>query len=557
MRTIRELLIKIGLDAGEVGPELDTIDGKVDKVSDSFKNLGIIMGTLFTGEFLRRLLNTADAMQMLQGQVGNSIGNMDQANAKFNELAQHANDMRTGLEAYVDSWAKMNMGIKSFGGTVDDTTRFMDTLSASFTVNGTATQSAEAALFQLGQTMQSGVVQGEEMNSLLDAQGTLAHDMMIEIAGTVPAYKKMQAAGKVTAKMLMDAVNKQYPKWIAMLEKTPRTMGQVWKIITNDMKVGLNNFNDGAKLIPKMADQVFKAWQYVRGFITDTVKQFGNIEEFTKHVKNLLTPLAALLTILTGFKALTLLASPVAMITALAAAIGLLYDDYITWKEGGESFIDWAKWEPEIQGAITNIKELKGAVGDLIIQLGELLGTDFSKWTLRKELESIKNAMSDLAYMGKQLAEILNGLQDFDMGRIGTAIKNLWQQGQPGWDSATQTFNPNAPKPRDTSIFTPDKPKPLHRRPDWWPDWLGGPGDIRNLDRVTQPLNPNAVPGVNARGVTNVNNNVDAPMTVTVNVTQQPGEDGNALATRITDQLRQQKTDRFDFRNLLNNGGAK
>ena len=43
--------------------------------------------------------------------------------------------------------------------------------------------------------------------------------------------------------------------------------------------------------------------------------------------------------------------SPLGRIVALAAALLLLYNDYETWKAGGKSLIDWAKWEPDIEKA--------------------------------------------------------------------------------------------------------------------------------------------------------------------------------------------------------------
>ncbi|NMP26844.1 transglycosylase SLT domain-containing protein [Rahnella sp. SAP-1] len=64
------------------------------------------------------------------------------------------------------------------------------------------------------------------------------------------------------------------------------------------------------------------------------------------------------------------LMSPIGLITGLIIGLGLLYDDYQTWKEGGKSLIDWSKWGPEIERAkkaFGDIKkwllELKDAVG--------------------------------------------------------------------------------------------------------------------------------------------------------------------------------------------------
>ncbi len=56
------------------------------------------------------------------------------------------------------------------------------------------------------------------------------------------------------------------------------------------------------------------------------------------------------------------LASPIGIVLALAAAIALLYDDFMVWKEGGEALIDWSKWGPAMELAI----EYVGMLGDVI-----------------------------------------------------------------------------------------------------------------------------------------------------------------------------------------------
>lgn len=80
--------------------------------------------------------------------------------------------------------------------------------------------------------------------------------------------------------------------------------------------------------------------------------------------------------------------SPIGMITALIAALVLLYDDYQTWKEGGKSLIDWAKWQPDIEKAINAIK-------DIVKWFGEGVGV-IGGWE--------KALMAVAAYMGGRWA---------------------------------------------------------------------------------------------------------------------------------------------------------
>lgn len=62
---------------------------------------------------------------------------------------------------------------------------------------------------------------------------------------------------------------------------------------------------------------------------------------------------------------LAFLASPIGIVLALAAAIAALWDDYQTWKNGGESLIDWSKWESGIETAIARIKQLAELIKNL------------------------------------------------------------------------------------------------------------------------------------------------------------------------------------------------
>lgn len=53
-------------------------------------------------------------------------------------------------------------------------------------------------------------------------------------------------------------------------------------------------------------------------------------------------------------------------VVALAAAIALLWDDYQTFQNGGDSLIDWKKWEPGIKFAIDGLKMIRDYMADIV-----------------------------------------------------------------------------------------------------------------------------------------------------------------------------------------------
>lgn len=124
---------------------------------------------------------------------------------------------------------------------------------------------------------------------------------------------------------------------------------------------------------------------------------FGGLFSAVAKFAKLLPMLSGLLNI---FKALRLvfLASPIGIVLALAAAIALLWDDYQTWKNGGESLIDWSKWSNGLDSAIESIKTLSEQLRNLAqswIEFGKGSYDKVVEWTSRNIVERVANAIKD------------------------------------------------------------------------------------------------------------------------------------------------------------------
>lgn len=166
-------------------------------------------------------------------------------------------------------------------------------------------------------------------------------------------------------------------------------------------------------------------------------KWWGSLDKSTKEFIELLGALTVALKVLN----MEFWRSPIGIITALAAAIFLLWDDYQTWKEGGESLIDWGKWEPDINKAKKNIKELRDTVIDLKNQVLMLLDIDPKSWSLKWDMD---NAMTQMGEFGKMLGMIADLLNAINEGRWKDALsisKKLMSQGSDQPDAMPEVSN--------------------------------------------------------------------------------------------------------------------
>ncbi|WP_193579357.1 lytic transglycosylase catalytic [Escherichia coli] len=148
------------------------------------------------------------------------------------------------------------------------------------------------------------------------------------------------------------------------------------KIIENfpKIEVTITKVIKGSLWLGEIVGRV--AFRIVDG-VGDIIEWWGKLDAETKTLIEVIGGLVVAMRILNS----TFWMSPIGLITGLIVALGLLWEDYKTWKEGGNSLIDWEKWQPAIdkaKDAITwlrdHLLELKDGVGGWQNAL-EILGT--------------------------------------------------------------------------------------------------------------------------------------------------------------------------------------
>jgi hypothetical protein len=192
--------------------------------------------------------------------------------------------------------------------------------------------------------------------------------------------------------------------------------------------------------------------------------------------------------------------SPIGIITALAGAIALLWDDYQTWKEGGKSLIDWGKWKPQIDTAMKALAEFQRSVSSLKDALLTLLGIDPKTWSLKWDFENFITQMGEFGKMLNMIADLLNAIKDGNWGQAASIGKQLLKQGSDQPD-ALPAVTASAEATRKGII-------------DWYntandqlnqylPVWMGGASRAPTVQGA--PAAAQDIPGNAPRGIRNNN----------------------------------------------------
>lgn len=157
----------------------------------------------------------------------------------------------------------------------------------------------------------------------------------------------------------------------------------------------------------------------------------------------------------------------IAAVTGLAAAFGLLYDDYKTWAEGGKSLFDWGRFTSYINSSkvstdslgksfiylttgYTSWSEAANGMLDWMRLKGFIDGNTVSVGSLMNGFKNLASELSDslMPYL-TDIVEIFDRLKDGDFSGAGEAVKvafnRRWEAVKSfaggAWDRVTGTVD--------------------------------------------------------------------------------------------------------------------
>lgn len=187
---------------------------------------------------------------------------------------------------------------------------------------------------------------------------------------------------------------------------------------------------------------------------SDLITWWKSLDKQTRELISLFGALTIALRILNS----TFWMSPVGLITALAAGIALLWEDYKTWKEGGQSLIDWGKWKPEVDAALKMVRDLKTTVNELAKALAKLLNIDPKSWSLKWDFSNFIDQMGEFSRMLNMIADLLNAIKDgrwADAASVGKQLLNQGSDKQSVMPEVTDSANQTAEWLNDKLGFDP------------------------------------------------------------------------------------------------------
>lgn len=196
--------------------------------------LGIAFATLGSAVSISHIIATADQMQNLASQIRLATDSTEQFHAVQTKLRAIANEQRSSFDAVVDLYSNSQRSLSALGKSQQDVINFTRNMTMAMNVGGRSAQAQAAALTQLGQALASGVLRGDEFNSVAEQAPILMDLIAKEMGVTSNAIRDLAKDGKITADVVYNAVAKATDSLSAMSAKMPTTVSQALQVIKNE-----------------------------------------------------------------------------------------------------------------------------------------------------------------------------------------------------------------------------------------------------------------------------------------------------------------------------------
>lgn len=156
---------------------------------------------------VRDVANYADAWKQATNQVAaaNSIATLQ--SRSMESLNALAAETRTSLGDTAELYSRLLRSTEGLAKSEEEVAEVTKTVTMAFKAGGASMQEAANGARQLGQSLASGIFQGDELRSIRENAPLLAQAIATEFNTTIGGLKKLGAEGKLTADRVFRAIS--------------------------------------------------------------------------------------------------------------------------------------------------------------------------------------------------------------------------------------------------------------------------------------------------------------------------------------------------------------
>ncbi|WP_079770017.1 tape measure protein, partial [Acinetobacter baumannii] len=225
--------------AQDLSVELDSITKKGDFASKSMDRMSVatraLAGYMAGLVTIGTTINKMDLYTSINNKLKLVTNNQEELNRAMEDTFEIAQRSASSWGAVNDVYSKYMSNAKTLNLTQEQTAKLTEITSKAVAISGSSAESAAAALFQYGQSLDGNILRAEEFNSLVDGAGGLLNAMAKGLGVTRGELRQMMLDGKLTGEVITKALLKAGDSVEELYGKTDKTIGQSLEMLGNSI----------------------------------------------------------------------------------------------------------------------------------------------------------------------------------------------------------------------------------------------------------------------------------------------------------------------------------
>ena len=233
-----ERYIRDNADAqGNLNQQIQAGVNTSNELVDTVKRLALAYLSM---QSVQKVLDVSDELAMTTARLNTMNQAFNEINGTATETDTIVKQIYASAQNARGSFGDMAAVVAKFGNNArdafasqDEVIAFANLIQKQMTIAGASTQEASNAMLQLSQALGSGVLRGDELNSIFEQAPNLIQSIADYLDVPIGKIREMAQDGQLTADVVKAAIFSSAEDINAKFEAMPMTWGQVWTSFQN------------------------------------------------------------------------------------------------------------------------------------------------------------------------------------------------------------------------------------------------------------------------------------------------------------------------------------
>lgn len=198
--------------------------------------VGAYVGIQSVGKILNmsdELTQTTSRLDLMNNSFNEINGTANETSELVNMVYAAAQDARGSLDSMASVVARFGNNARDAFGNSEEVVAFADLVQKQMAIAGASTQEAANAELQLSQALGSGVLRGDELNSIFEQAPNLIQNIADYLDVPIGQIREMAADGELSADVVKAAIFAAADDINGKFDEMPMTWGQIWQSMQN------------------------------------------------------------------------------------------------------------------------------------------------------------------------------------------------------------------------------------------------------------------------------------------------------------------------------------